>query len=246
MELSVQQYSDAISANALIPRQLKALQVLYSLPNSSATAKHLAGLIHPSKSTAIIASGRIGKIGKAFSKHSGQIPDTYFDNGKERLAYFTIVSEIYDRQIGWTMQPNLKKALEKLKLVNREADISERLTTEIQPYEENKLFLEGKVVQVFVNKYERSQQAKIECIKHLGDSCVVCGFNFGQVYGEEIAGGYIEVHHLNQLSDIKKEYQVNAITDLIPLCSNCHSVVHMTNPPMKPDALKKLLKKSSS
>jgi predicted HNH restriction endonuclease len=33
-------------------------------------------------------------------------------------------------------------------------------------------------------------------------------------------------------------YTVNPVTDLVPICSNCHSVVHLTNPPRNVDELK--------
>ena len=47
--------------------------------------------------------------------------------------------------------------------------------------------------------------------------------NFEQVYGE-LGKDYIEVHHLHPVS--QGERQVNPIEDLIPLCSNCHSMIH--------------------
>jgi 5-methylcytosine-specific restriction protein A len=242
-ELSVQQYQDAI-VNVLIPRHIEALQILYGQPNSSATAKTLAELIHPSNPAPITASGRIGKIGKSIADYCKVIPEIYFDGSNERPAYFTVVSDFYKPNVGWTMHNNLRLALENLQLVNRnDNEIIERLTTEIQQFEEKNLFREGKLVQVLVDRLERNQKARIECIKHHGDKCVVCGFDFGKVYGD-IANGFIHVHHINQLSDIKKEYQVDPINDLIPLCANCHSVIHLKKPAMTVEELNNLLKKS--
>ena len=163
----------------------------------------------------------------------------------ERPAYFTIISEIYEPNVGWTLRPNLQRALEELNLVNNlRGEITERLPTETLPFEDQELFREGRVVQVFVNRYERNQNARIRCIAHYGHKCFVCNFDFGLVYGE-IADGFIEVHHKTQLADIGMAYEVDPINDLIPLCPNCHSVIHLSKPALTIDELKKLMKKSS-
>jgi predicted HNH restriction endonuclease len=143
------------------------------------------------------------------------------------------------------MRPNLQKALEELKLVNKHRDeILERLPTETLPFEDQELFREGKVVQVFVNRYERNQNARIKCIAHYGHKCNVCDFDFGSVYGD-IADGFIHVHHKTQLADIGEEYEVDPINDLVPLCANCHSVIHLAKPALTIEELKRLTKKSS-
>lgn len=243
-QLTVKQYQTAISENALSLRQIQTLQILYNQPNASSTSNNLAHLINPSNPATIIASGSIGKIGKAFAKYFNITPEVYFDGRTERPAYFTIVSKIYDWEYGWTMYKNLQIALENLGLVSStNKEVVERLTTEMQPYEDNKLYYEGKLVTVKVNRYERNQDARIECIKHHGVKCKVCGFDFEEVYGK-IASSYIHVHHLKQLSEIKKQYRVDPINDLIPVCANCHSVIHLTNPAMTIEKIQKIIKRS--
>lgn len=49
--------------------------------------------------------------------------------------------------------------------------------------------------------------------------------NFEEVYGE-IGKGFIHVHHIVPLSEINSEYKVNYKDDLIPVCPNCHSMLH--------------------
>ena len=71
-------------------------------------------------------------------------------------------------------------------------------------------------MEVFVNRYERNQQARIECIKYYGAVCQGCNFDFGQFYGT-IAQGFVHVHHLISLADIGKTYSVDPIKDLVPL-----------------------------
>lgn len=87
---------------------------------------------------------------------------------------------------------------------------------------------EGAKKQVLVNKYERSEEARKKCIEYHGCKCAVCGMDFGEVYGE-IGEGFIHVHHRVPLSEIDKEYKVNYKKDLIPVCPNCHAMLHRTN-----------------
>lgn len=37
---------------------------------------------------------------------------------------------------------------------------------------------------------------------------------------------FIEIHHIKPMYIVKKEVSVNPNTDLIPLYSNCHKMVH--------------------
>ncbi len=106
------------------------------------------------------------------------------------------------------------------------------LISEVPPYSNpdelpsDQKYSEGATKQVVVNAFERSAAARSRCIAHYGTACVVCGFDFGQVYGA-VAEGHIHVHHLNPLSAIHDEYQVDPIRDLRPVCANCHSVIHL-------------------
>jgi hypothetical protein len=85
---------------------------------------------------------------------------------------------------------------------------------------------EGARYQITVNAYERNPVARSRCIAHYGPTCVVCGFNFGAVYGP-LAEGFIHVHHVKPLSEIGEEYEVDPVADLRPVCPNCHSVIHL-------------------
>jgi 5-methylcytosine-specific restriction enzyme A len=240
---TVEQYKDAVS-NVLLRRQIRGLQILYGCERSSATAKQLALKINPSNPAPITASGFIGRVGKRFSDHLGIIPQMYIDGKIKRPAYFTLVSGKYSRDVGWTMHTNLKNALEELNLVHRDHnEVLERLPTETQPFEDLNLYSEGKVVQVFVDRFERNQSARIKCIEHFGDKCYACDFDFGDIYGD-VADGFVHVHHKTPLSEIGEEYKVDPIKDLVPLCANCHSVVHLSNPVMAVEELKRRINKS--
>lgn len=86
-------------------------------------------------------------------------------------------------------------------------------------------YFEGASRQISVNAYERNRGAVADCKRHYGSACLICGFDFGKTFGAEFAG-FIHVHHLLPLSTIGKEYQVNPINDLRPVCPNCHAIIH--------------------
>lgn len=99
-------------------------------------------------------------------------------------------------------------------------------------------FYEGAVTKVLVNKYERNAKARQECIAQHGCKCVVCGCDFAERYGK-LGEGFIHVHHIVPIGSVGKEYVLNPAEDLIPVCPNCHYMLHRTNPPMKPEELKR-------
>lgn len=72
--------------------------------------------------------------------------------------------------------------------------------------------------------YERSRKNRAKAIEIHGLSCKACNFNFSAFYGSELAREYIEIHHTKSIAEINGP--VNPQTDLFPLCSNCHSMVH--------------------
>ena len=99
---------------------------------------------------------------------------------------------------------------------------------------------EGRQTTVTTNKYERSRANRMACIGIHGVTCGICGFNFESQYGE-IGLGFIEVHHIVPVSLMGGSYRISPTTDLIPLCSNCHSMVHRKNPPFSPSELRGLM-----
>lgn len=102
---------------------------------------------------------------------------------------------------------------------------------------------EGATKRVVVDAYERNPAARRACIAHYGTCCQVCGFDFGQTYGE-LGEGFIHVHHLNQLSEIGEEYQVDPVEDLRPVCPNCHAMLHQQRPPLSIAELVAVLRKA--
>jgi 5-methylcytosine-specific restriction protein A len=81
------------------------------------------------------------------------------------------------------------------------------------------------VTRVEVNRYEHSPDARRVCVAHHGTSCAACGFSFEIAYGE-IGKDFIPVHHLVPASQLGSAYELDPVTDLVPLCANCHAMAH--------------------
>lgn len=99
---------------------------------------------------------------------------------------------------------------------------------------------EGAVSQVFVNKYERDPRNRRIAISIHGKSCLACGFNFKDKYGD-LGDEYIIVHHVVPVSQMGNEYVVEPAQDLVTLCANCHAMVHRQEPPITVDDLRKII-----
>lgn len=89
---------------------------------------------------------------------------------------------------------------------------------------------EGTPYETMSTRYERKQLNRTACIALKGACCHACGFNFEDAYGD-IGRGYIEVHHIVPVSRLGSGYILNIDDDLVPLCSNCHSIAHRRYPP---------------
>lgn len=100
---------------------------------------------------------------------------------------------------------------------------------------------EGLKKTVTVTAVERNSAARAACIQHFGDRCQACKMHFEEYYGE-IGHDFIHVHHRNPLAFSNGEYKVDPKRDLVPLCPNCHAMVHRTNPPMNVEDLEKLIR----
>ena len=112
---------------------------------------------------------------------------------------------------------------------------------------ENSLFPEGAKKTVQVNRYERNPEARAKCIEIHGARCKICEMSFAETYGT-FAKDFIHVHHITSLSEISDNYEVNPETDLIPVCPNCHAMLHKQENgiPMKVDRLKLLFEVSKN
>lgn len=97
---------------------------------------------------------------------------------------------------------------------------------------------EGSAYEKTITKHERNPINRRLCLQLKGYACAVCGIEFEKVYGK-IGHNFIEVHHINPVADMGDDHVVDIINELIPLCSNCHSMIHRRKPPYSIEELKK-------
>ncbi len=102
-------------------------------------------------------------------------------------------------------------------------------------------YSEGSRKQVRVNAYERNARARAACLHHHGSACAVCELSFPDRYGE-LGDGFIHVHHVAPLSDMPDGYRVDPIKDLVPVCPNCHAMLHRKDPPLSVDELRRRIR----
>ena len=101
-------------------------------------------------------------------------------------------------------------------------------------------YYEGAKKTITINAYERNSAARQACINKLGCSCMICGFNFELVYGER-GSGFIHVHHIVPVAEINHEYKIDPVKDLIPVCPNCHAMLHRNGHTLSPKELSDLI-----
>lgn len=116
-----------------------------------------------------------------------------------------------------------------------------KLAEEIEDNEN--IYIEGSKEIITVNKYERNIQARNKCIEIHGCFCKICKFDFEKFYGS-LGSKYIHVHHIIPLYKIQNEYNVCPEKDLIPICANCHAMIHRGRNTLSIEELKDFIKKA--
>lgn len=79
-----------------------------------------------------------------------------------------------------------------------------------------------------------------KCIEHFGYTCTCCRVLLSSIYGE-FADDLIHVHHLVPISEIGASYEIDPVKDLVPVCPNCHAIIHHRRPPLTVTEVQKLL-----
>ncbi|MCI8367364.1 MAG: hypothetical protein HFJ66_07165 [Eggerthellaceae bacterium] len=81
----------------------------------------------------------------------------------------------------------------------------------------------SRVTRTLSEEIKRSPQARAACLAAKGTCCIVCEKDLEAVYG---VPGIVHVHHLEPLSESNGAREVDPIKDLVPVCPNCHAVIH--------------------
>ncbi|MEQ1648724.1 MAG: HNH endonuclease [Hyphomicrobiaceae bacterium] len=103
---------------------------------------------------------------------------------------------------------------------------------------EARRYPEGRKYEVRLSVHERDPKARLTCIEHHKPAyaCQVCEMNFADKYGADIGAEFIHVHHKKPLPMGVRD--TDPRNDLIPVCPNCHAMLHKEDPPMCPEDLK--------
>jgi len=152
----------------------------------------------------------------------------------ERLARPFPITELIKASDGTAISPNYGYSYS---LVREQLGVTSDFETHPEEITEPSRYVEGATRTVSVNVYERSSEAREACLAHYGCTCVICGFDFEATYGD-LGKGFIHVHHLKSLCTVDREYQVDPIDDLRPVCPNCHAMLHRSEPPMSIEDLR--------
>ena len=103
------------------------------------------------------------------------------------------------------------------------------------------IYIEGKLQAVLVNKHERNPNLRAAAIEIHGTRCQVCTFSFDEAYGK-LGKDFIEVHHLQPISNYQGEVNVDPTKEMAVVCSNCHRMIHRNpNHPLSLDELRQIV-----
>jgi len=99
---------------------------------------------------------------------------------------------------------------------------------------------EGAAIIQQSTRYERDSRNRAAAIAIWGCECQACGLDFATQYGD-IANGFIEVHHIEPISQLDPNTVIDPARDLVPLCPNCHAVAHRRSPPYSVEEIRRML-----
>lgn len=167
--------------------------------------------------------------------------DRLLENGKKRLTLEWVVLRPRFKRL-FTADERAE-ARRRLSGFVKEAAAIRRHRERLYPdeLELGQTYAEGAKRQVRVNAYERDPRARKACLAHSGTRCVGCGISFEERYGR-IGKGFIHVHHLRPLAANGRPQRVDPKTDLVPICPNCHAMIHRTHPPITLAQLRRSLR----
>ena len=118
-------------------------------------------------------------------------------------------------------------------------------------FDENVLIYEGAQKITHSKTYERSIKLRNAAIIKYTDEnerikCKICCFDFEDFYGN-YGKGFIEIHHQKPVfmfNDDETEKTIKSgLENVIPVCSNCHRIIHRIRPPYLVKDIEKVVNK---
>ena len=166
---------------------------------------------------------------KYFDGIFNQLDHNFYDRVRANIATQTDMREADDTaelkySIHLRTYSNFLESKEYRLLLNHKRT-SNRIPHKSQVHKERQL-TEGEKRHVEFETNHRNQALRQACIDKYGYQCQCCGMDFTSIYGEELGENFIEVHHLKMISTYDESHPENYLENLVPLCSNCHSMIH--------------------
>jgi 5-methylcytosine-specific restriction endonuclease McrA len=160
------------------------------------------------------------------------IEQKYGPGGKGSGRHYSSFSYISQILSGWANKGYIfKNDYEKAPLewgspiIRRWASQSEVVSRFFPDEITENVYWEGAIKKVIVNRFERDTFARKKCLEYHKPICKVCNLNFELRYGE-LGSGFMHVHHIIPISKVGKSYKIDPINDLVPVCPNCHAMLH--------------------
>jgi 5-methylcytosine-specific restriction protein A len=248
IEATAEDFKKALSTPGLLNDiELKQLAIHYNCEDHKVTFTELARLLGENSYQGV--SSRNVWMAKKISRFLNINPPDTDDGSKGWWAFLHIASK-KGRYWQIELKPEVVSAIDELHLF-------EKSTTDF-PYPEEinnegldlEKLKEGAVKIIYVNAYAREGKARAKCITHFAREndgkilCNICKFDFEKTYGNH-GKGFIHVHHRTPISEMESEYEINPITDLLPVCPNCHAMLHRGSKVLSPKELQEILRENS-
>ncbi len=172
--------------------------------------------------------------------------DIIIDHEKDNILTWDLLKTIESTAQYWTpvnsgneIKEDIAIKLEEIwsDLTNKYLRYNPLLQTAI---EDNKKFYEGNPNPTTCTKYERNREARKKCLEQYGYSCQACTSNFQDTYGE-IGKEFIHVHHLKLISKPGGVHEIDPIGGLLPVCANCHAMIHKREEPYTIDEIRDMI-----
>ena len=224
-EPSIEEFAEVfLHSRAMKGPRAKILRAHFDSPDYIATMSQLAQKVGYQNFNA--ANLQYGKLAKHLSK---EIHWNEKETSKEYMSWISLLVKFKKPSGGdWELilKPNVVEALKKIGWKQGLLPVfSSRSEAENNILEEQESYYEGSRKLIYSTRYERDPNLRKQVIKLEGTACSCCGFDFEQTYGE-LGKGFIHIHHTKPLSTYEGEEAIISPDDLVPVCANCHMIIH--------------------
>lgn len=228
---------ERISEKQLIIPALKLMSLYPCGTTTSELIKKLEDIMNPQGKDAEIIPGRNDtyfsqkvrnlRSHETFERYgfAEYIEEKYFLTEKGKIFLEEKYEEYEYINTGYFSAKNQEQANEKL-LANKKDEY-------FLPEEE---ISEGKLTVTSIKTRQRSSRLRDFAFEYYKKQdlikCDICGFDFEDKYGN-YGKDYIELHHVRPIEVYEKDGQVTNLDEarknLVPLCCNCHKILHRNN-----------------